>query len=158
MTAQEQIQQWKDSGETVVFTNGVFDILHVGHVDYLTQARALGQRLVVGLNSDESVSTLGKGPDRPINPEGARQRVLQGLRAVDLVVIFNDHTPFDLIKEVMPDILVKGGDYSANQTDESAKDYIVGSREVKANGGLVVAIPLVQGYSTTNILKKAKNG
>ena len=150
----QQIKAWRDAGETVVFTNSVFDILHVGHVTYLEQAAALGNRLVIGVNSDASVRSLNKGPERPINPEWARVRVLEALRCVDAAIVFSDHTPLDLILSIQPDVLVKGGDYNPNETDESNKAYMVGSKEVKASGGSVVAIPLVEGFSTTNILSK----
>jgi len=150
----QQIKAWRDAGETVVFTNGVFDILHVGHVTYLEQAAALGNRLVIGVNSDASVRSLNKGPERPINPEWARVRVLEALRCVDAAIVFSDHTPLDLILAIQPDVLVKGGDYNPDESDESNKAYMVGSKEVKASGGSVVAIPLVEGFSTTNILSK----
>ena len=150
----DQIQGWKSKGEKIVFTNGVFDILHVGHVDYLEKARALGDRLVLGLNSDASVRTLGKGPERPINPEGARARLLEALRCVDAVIIFGDSTPKNLIISIMPDILAKGGDYDPDVRDQNDKRYIVGSDEVLASGGKVKTIPLVEGFSTTSILNK----
>ena len=150
----QRIKAWRDAGETIVFTNGVFDILHVGHVTYLEQAAALGNRLIVGVNSDASVRSLNKGPERPINPEWARVRVLEALRCVDAAIVFSDHTPLDLILSIQPNVLVKGGDYNPDETDESNKAYMVGSKEVKASGGSVVAIPLVEGFSTTNILSK----
>lgn len=150
----QQIKVWREAGETIVFTNGVFDILHVGHVTYLEQAAALGNKLIVGVNSDASVRSLNKGPERPINPEWARVRVLEALRCVDAAVVFIDHTPLDLILSIQPNILVKGGDYNPEETDESNKTYMVGSKEVKASGGKAIAIPLVEGFSTTNILNK----
>lgn len=150
----KMIDDWRSKGEKIVFTNGVFDILHVGHVDYLTSAAKLGNRLVIGMNSDESVRALGKGPDRPINPQSARSRVLGALNMVDAVIIFARSTPLELIRQIQPDVLVKGGDYSAEQEDQGAKDYIVGSAEVKSRGGKVVSIPLTPGYSTTSILNK----
>lgn len=152
--AQALVAQWKANGEKVVFTNGVFDILHIGHVHYLNQAKAQGQRLIVGLNADSSVKRLGKGDDRPINPEEARAGVLNGLKAIDAVVVFSEDTPLNLITALLPDVLVKGGDYDPNETDESKKTFMVGSKEVRANGGTVVAIPLVEGFSTTSILRK----
>ena len=152
--AQALVAQWKANGEKVVFTNGVFDILHIGHVHYLNQAKAQGQRLIVGLNADSSVKRLGKGDDRPINPEEARAGVLNGLKAIDAVVVFDEDTPLNLITALLPDVLVKGGDYDPNETDESKKTYMVGSKEVRAHGGTVVAIPLVEGFSTTSILRK----
>jgi D-beta-D-heptose 7-phosphate kinase/D-beta-D-heptose 1-phosphate adenosyltransferase len=150
----QQIKVWREAGETIVFTNGVFDILHVGHVTYLEQAAALGNKLIVGVNSDASVRSLNKGPERPINPEWARVRVLEALRCVDAAVVFIYHTPLDLILSIQPNILVKGGDYNPEETDESNKTYMVGSKEVKASGGKAIAIPLVEGFSTTNILNK----
>lgn len=150
------ISQWKKAGETVVFTNGVFDILHAGHVMYLTEAKAFGTRLVVGLNSDSSVRELGKGPERPINPENDRQAVLEGLRAVDLVVVFSEETPAKLIQAIQPDVLVKGGDYDPQCTDPSEPQFIVGSIEVINRGGAVHSIPLLPGRSTTNIIKKSR--
>ena len=150
----QQIKSWKNAGETIVFTNGVFDILHVGHVTYLEQAAALGTKLIIGVNSDVSVRSLNKGPERPINPEWARVRILEALRCVNVAIVFTDHTPLDLILSIQPDILVKGGDYNPDETDESNKTYMVGSKEVKAAGGVAIAIPLVDGFSTTNILSK----
>ena len=150
----QQINEWREAGETIVFTNGVFDILHVGHVTYLEKAAALGSKLIIGVNSDASVRSLNKGPERPINPEWARVRVLEALRCVDAAIVFSDHTPLELILAIQPDILVKGGDYNPDETDESNKTYMVGSKEVKAAGGKAIAIPLVEGFSTTNILSK----
>jgi rfaE bifunctional protein nucleotidyltransferase chain/domain len=130
----------------VVFTNGCFDILHRGHVEYLAAARSLGDALVVGLNSDDSVRRL-KGADRPLNPQADRALVLAGLESVSAVVVFADDTPLRLIRALRPDVLVKGGDYS--------RDTIVGSDDVEAAGGSVVVIPLVPGRSTTSILSRA---
>lgn len=152
----EQVSTYRSEGKKVVFTNGVFDLLHVGHVTYLEAARALGDVLVVGLNNDASVRRLNKGPERPVNPEAARAKVLSALRCVDAVVIFGEDTPFDLISALRPDVLVKGGDYDPAVTDSNDKRYMVGSDVVKAAGGSVVAIPLVSGYSTTALLAKAK--
>lgn len=129
----------------VVFTNGCFDLLHPGHVDYLYRARALGAFLVVGLNSDASVRRL-KGPTRPINSEQSRALVLAALGCVDSVVLFEEDTPLELIKQVKPEILVKGGDWPVEQ--------IVGREFVEAHGGSVLSIALLPGYSTTNIIKK----
>lgn len=134
------------SGKTVVFTNGVFDILHAGHVGYLEQARALGDMLVVGLNSDASVRRLGKGPDRPINPLEDRARVIGALRWVDAVVSFDEDTPERLIAELRPDIHVKGGDYQAQDLPETAI--------VEAYGGRVVILPFLDGRSTTSVIQK----
>jgi D-beta-D-heptose 7-phosphate kinase/D-beta-D-heptose 1-phosphate adenosyltransferase len=150
----QQIKDWREAGETIVFTNGVFDILHVGHVTYLEKAAALGTRLIIGVNSDASVRSLNKGPERPINPEWARVRVLEALRCVDAAIVFTDHTPINLILSIQPNILVKGGDYNPEELDETNKAYMVGSKEVKSAGGKAIAIPLVEGFSTTNILSK----
>lgn len=132
----------------IVFTNGVFDLLHRGHVEYLFAARALGDALVVGVNTDASVRRLGKGVDRPVNPEDDRALVLAGLAAVDAVVLFDEDTPRELIAALLPDVLVKGGDYSV--------DEIAGAEEVRVAGGRVETIPLVPGRSTTSILERAR--
>ena len=147
---------WKLKGDKVVFTNGCFDILHKGHVSYLALSASKGNRLVLGLNSDASVKRQGKGEDRPINDEMARAFVLAGLGFVDLIVFFGEDTPYDLIKSLEPDVLAKGADYDASETNSSSKKYIVGSDIVRANGGEVVTIPFVDGYSTTSILAKSK--
>ena len=133
--------------ERVVFTNGVFDLLHPGHVDVLRSARAQGDRLVVGLNSDDSVRRL-KGPERPIRAEAERAYVLAALQMVDLVVIFGEDTPLELIRELRPDVLVKGGDYS--------EATVVGAEDVKGWGGRVEIIPLTPGQSTTSIVEKLR--
>ena len=132
----------------LVFTNGCFDVLHRGHVTYLAQARALGASLVVGVNSDASVKRLGKGEDRPVNQETDRMAVLAALESVNLVTLFTEDTPLELILVCRPDILVKGGDW--------ATDKIVGSREVKSWGGSVHSIPFVHERSTTALLKKIR--
>lgn len=132
----------------IVFTNGCFDILHRGHVTYLTEARKLGDLLVIGLNSDASVKRL-KGPERPINKEEDRQYVLSQLKAVDFVEIFTEDTPLNLILKVQPKILVKGGDWKIDQ--------IVGAKEVLANGGDVFSLNFVDGYSTTSIIHKIQD-
>lgn len=146
--AQSRISTWKKSGEKVVFTNGCFDIIHLGHVDYLEKARAKGDRLVVGLNTDASVSNL-KGPARPINNEMARGRMLAALEFVDAIVFFSDPTPLKLIETLKPDILVKGSDYLT--------ENIVGADFVIKNGGKVETVDLVEGYSTTTLIDKIKN-
>ena len=133
----------RNEGRRLVFTNGVFDILHRGHCEYLADARAHGDALVVGLNSDESVHRL-KGPTKPIVGQEDRAAVLSALRAVDYVVIFGEDTPIDLISLLLPDVLIKGGDY--------ALDDIVGRAEVEAAGGQVLTIPLTEGRSSTNII------
>jgi len=135
--------------ERVVFTNGCFDILHRGHVEYLALARSLGDRLIVGLNSDHSVRML-KGPDRPINPAEDRAHVLAALQAVDAVTIFEEETPLSLIRAILPDVLVKGGDYRP--------DGVVGAAEVEAAGGRVVIAPLTPGRSTTDLIRRAREG
>jgi rfaE bifunctional protein nucleotidyltransferase chain/domain len=132
----------------LVFTNGCFDVLHRGHVTYLAQARALGASLVLGVNSDASVKRQGKGDDRPINLQEDRLAVLAALEAVDLVVLFDDDTPLDLILTCKPDVLVKGGDW--------APDAIVGAREVIGWGGSVHSIPFLHQRSTTALLKKIR--
>ena len=143
--ALKAISNWKDGGEEVVFTNGCFDILHLGHVDYLEKARNLGDKLILGLNSDESVTRL-KGKNRPINKEAARARLLAALEFVDAVVTFEEETPLELISFLKPDILVKGKDYEIGN--------IVGADIVIENGGKVETIDLVNGFSTTEIIKK----
>jgi rfaE bifunctional protein nucleotidyltransferase chain/domain len=141
------VEQWKRLGHTVVFTNGCFDILHLGHVDYLEKARALGDKLVLGLNTDDSVSRF-KGPERPIQNQISRSHVLASLQFIDLVVFFNEDTPLQLISELVPNVLVKGSDYLA--------ENIVGADVVKKAGGQVKTIEFVPGYSTTRILEKIK--
>jgi len=152
----KQIAIWKSNGDKVIFTNGVFDILHVGHVDYLDASSKLGTKLIVGINDDNSVRRLDKGPERPIHDEQARARVVAGLRSVAATIIFGEDTPLELIKVLQPDILVKGGDYDPDETDESSKKFMVGSKEVRANGGEVIVIPLTDGYSTTKAVSKMK--
>jgi D-glycero-beta-D-manno-heptose 1-phosphate adenylyltransferase len=137
-------------GKLAVFTNGCFDLLHVGHVRYLEAARSLGDGLIVGVNTDASVKRLGKGPGRPLTPEGDRARLLAALACVDRVVLFGEDTPLALITLLTPDILVKGGDY---QLDE-----IVGREVVLARGGRVVALPFVPGYSTTGLIDRLRSG
>jgi rfaE bifunctional protein nucleotidyltransferase chain/domain len=135
-------------GKRIVFTNGCFDILHLGHVVYLQQARALGDALFVGLNSDSSVKQLGKGPDRPIQNESDRAQILLALKAVDFVSIFPESTPLELIKIVQPQVLVKGGDW--------APEKIVGSEFVQSHGGEVRSLPFVEGRSTSVIVDKIR--
>ena len=134
-------------GKRIVFTNGVFDILHAGHVTYLDQARALGDALVLGLNADESVRRL-KGLDRPVNTDADRALVVAALRSVDHVVIFGDDTPLAIIETLLPDVLVKGGDYT--------RDTIVGADVVEASGGAVRMIPLLEGRSTSSIINRVR--
>lgn len=132
----------------VVFTNGVFDLVHPGHIDVLEGARAEGAHLVVGINSDASVRRLGKGPERPIRTERERARVIAALAAVDAVVIFDEDTPAALVEALLPDVIVKGGDY--------APDSVVGADVVRARGGRVVIIPLTAGQSTTSIVERLR--
>ncbi len=134
--------------KNIVFTNGCFDILHVGHLSYLKEAKSLGDLLVVGLNSDESVKRL-KGEERPVNSEKDRKLFLESLRHVDFVFIFNEDTPLNLIQTVKPDVLVKGGDWK--------KEEIVGSKFVEGRGGKVLSLLFKEGYSTTNIINKIKS-
>jgi rfaE bifunctional protein nucleotidyltransferase chain/domain len=154
--AQRKIGIWRMKDETIVFTNGCFDILHKGHVTYLAKAADLGNRLVVGINSDASVRKQGKGEERPINPEDARQTLLASLTFVDLVILFEGDTPEGLIKTLLPDVLVKGADYDPSETDKNSKKYIVGSDIVRAHRGNVAVIDLEEGFSTTGIVKKLK--
>ena len=142
-----KIELWRFRGDTIVFTNGCFDILHLGHVEYLQKARSFGNRLIVGLNSDDSVRRQGKpGALRPINPEGARAGVLAALTCVDAVIIFGEDTPLNLIVEILPDILAKGADYKPEE--------VVGYQEVKKNGGQTICVPLTEGFSTTKIISQ----
>jgi rfaE bifunctional protein nucleotidyltransferase chain/domain len=141
---------WRLKSDRIVFTNGVFDILHRGHVEYLEEAAALGDRLIVGLNSDSSVQHLGKGPDRPLNDQDSRALVLAALRCVDAIVIFEEDTPLDIIKAVTPDVLVKGGDWKPDQ--------IVGADVVKAKGGEVHSLKLVDGFSTSELVRRIRHG
>lgn len=154
--AKHRLAVWRMRGDKIVFTNGCFDILHKGHVTYLAEAAALGNRLVVALNTDASVKRQGKGEDRPINPEDARGLVMASLGFVDAVVYFDADTPLDVINDLHPDVLVKGADYDPEETNPDAKTYIVGSKEVRSYGGEVKVIDLVDGFSTTAILAKSK--
>ena len=142
------VRRWQAAGKTVVFTNGCFDLLHYGHLHYLADARDLGDKLIVGLNSAASVRRL-KGEHRPINDELTRQHLLAALEVVDAVVVFESDTPLELISRVAPDILVKGGDWRPDQ--------IVGSDFVLQNGGKVMSLPFVEGYSTTNLEEKIRS-
>lgn len=155
-STQRVVKGWQMKGEKVVFTNGCFDILHTGHVTYLVKAADLGHKLVVGLNTDQSVKRQGKGEERPINHEDARLMVLASLGFVDAVVLFDEDTPLRLIEALSPDILVKGGDYDAEERDIHSKKYIVGSDIVLKKGGKVCTIDLVDGFSTTSIVNKLK--
>jgi rfaE bifunctional protein nucleotidyltransferase chain/domain len=141
------VERLHASGKTVVFTNGVFDLLHPGHLRYLQQARALGDALIVGVNSDRSVRAI-KGPLRPITPEAERAEILAALAPVDAAVMFDEDTPHAIIAAIQPDILVKGADW--------AEDAIVGRDIVEARGGRVVRMPIEPGYSTSGIIDKAR--
>lgn len=141
------IRRVRAEGRTVVFTNGVFDLLHPGHVRYLAQARALGDALIVGLNADDSVRR-NKGPGRPITPEAERAEILAALECVDAVVIFHEDTPAEIVRALQPDVLVKGADWPADQ--------IVGRDTVEGRGGKVVRIPLEPGHSTSSLVERIK--
>jgi D-beta-D-heptose 7-phosphate kinase / D-beta-D-heptose 1-phosphate adenosyltransferase len=144
----QRIAEWRAAGETIVFTNGCFDLLHVGHITLLEDCRRFGSKLVLGLNSDDSIRRL-KGPSRPIVADRERSRVMAALAAVDAVVLFEEDTPLELIRAVKPDVLVKGGDYIA--------ESVVGYEDVTARGGRVEIVPTVEGFSTTNIVRKLQS-
>ena len=146
--ARALVDRTRGAGQIIVFTNGVFDVLHPGHVRYLRDARALGDLLIVGVNSDRSSRALGKAPDRPINPASERAEVLAALASVAAVVVFDEDTPHAIITALQPDILVKGADWGA--------DAIVGRDVVEARGGRVVRIELAPGYSTTAIIERIR--
>ncbi len=146
---EHKLKEWQQSGQKVVFTNGCFDLLHRGHVDYLAKAADLGDKLIIGVNTDASVSKL-KGPQRPIQDEQSRLQILASLGFVDAVILFEEDTPYELIKVVQPDVLVKGSDYEPEQ--------IVGYDIVTHKGGTVKTIDFLPGYSTSLIEKKIKQG
>jgi len=148
-SALPEIKEWHQQGRKIVFTNGCFDLIHIGHVLYLEEAKSLGDILVVGVNSDASVSQL-KGPNRPIKDQYNRSHILAAFASVDMVVIFDDETPIDLIKSIKPSVLVKGGDWKPEQ--------IVGSDFVLGDGGQVRSLRFVDGYSTTALEQKIKRG
>lgn len=143
-----KLAYWRFHDDRIVFTNGCFDILHLGHIDYLSKAADLGDVLIVGLNTDESVKIL-KGNTRPVNPEASRALVLASLSFVSAVVLFSTQTPYELIQAIQPDVLVKGSDYEIHE--------IVGNDIVRARGGKVVTLDFLPGYSTTDIIEKLKN-
>jgi D-glycero-beta-D-manno-heptose 1-phosphate adenylyltransferase len=145
----KQIAIWRMKDFKIVFTNGCFDILHPGHIDYLSKAADLGDVLIIGLNSDASVKQLNKGTARPIQTENDRALILASVQFIEAIIIFEETTPYELINALQPDVLVKGGDWK--EAD------IVGAGSVKAKGGSVISIPFVEGYSTTNIEKKIKS-
>jgi rfaE bifunctional protein nucleotidyltransferase chain/domain len=142
------VGKWKAEGQKIVFTNGVFDLLHAGHITYLSEAADLGDKLIVGLNSDSSVQRI-KGPSRPVNNSDTRSLLLGSMFFIDAVVIFNEDTPIDVIKAVLPDVLVKGGDYQV--------ENIVGADETIANGGQIKVLTFLPGYSSTAIIEKIRN-
>ena len=144
----DQVDSWKETGEKIVFTNGCFDIIHRGHIEVLARTADLGNRLIVGLNSDRSIQAL-KGDNRPIEDEDSRAILLASLSFVNAVVLFSEETPLKLISTLNPDVLAKGGDYEI--------ETIVGHKVVQENGGQVILIPFVDGFSSTNIIDKIKN-
>ncbi len=148
--ALKNLKAWREKNKKIVFTNGCFDIVHPGHIDYLSQARDLGDILVLGLNTDQSVRRLNKGSNRPINDERTRAYVLAGLASVDLIVFFDEETPYNLIKLLQPNVLVKGKDYEVEK--------IIGFDILKENGGEVITIPFLEGYSTSSLIKKIIEG
>ncbi|HEY2956373.1 MAG TPA: D-glycero-beta-D-manno-heptose 1-phosphate adenylyltransferase [Candidatus Eisenbacteria bacterium] len=145
----ERLETWRSAGERIVFTNGVFDLLHRGHVEYLEEARALGDRLVIGVNSDDSVRRI-KGPERPLVPAAERAELLAALACVDMAIVFDEDTPERLIRAVRPQVLVKGGDWTP--------DRIVGREFVESLGGRVVSVPLREGLSTTALIERILAG
>ena len=143
-----QSDKWRENGEKIIFTNGCFDLVHRGHVEVLANTADLGDRLIIGLNSDSSIKDL-KGENRPIIDETSRAILLASFQFVDAVILFSEETPFNLISEIIPDILAKGGDYKINE--------IAGHEVVQKNGGEVIIIPLTEGFSSTGIIDKIKN-
>ena len=146
--ATKVVEEWKQKGIKTVFTNGCFDLLHLGHLDYLSKSKDLGDKLILGLNSSTSVSRL-KGPTRPINSTESRAMMLAALEFIDLVIVFEEDTPLNVIASLTPNILVKGGDYTIKT--------IIGASEVEAKGGLVKVIPFLDGYSSTTIVTKIQS-
>ncbi|MCB0379942.1 MAG: adenylyltransferase/cytidyltransferase family protein [Flavobacteriales bacterium] len=150
------ISTWKSDHQQIVFTNGCFDIIHRGHVEYLAEASDLGNKFILAVNSDASVKRLEKGSSRPIQDEYSRALIVAAFKFVDAVIIFDEQTPIELIQKIVPDVLVKGGDYDPNCTDKTEKKYIVGSDVVKANSGRVEVIKFVPGFSTSKIEAKIR--
>lgn len=146
---ESQIKNWRNAGQKIVFTNGCFDLLHLGHIDYLAKAKDLGDRLIIGLNTDASVQRI-KGPSRPVKDEKSRAHILASMQFVDAVIFFDDETPLNLISWVKPDVLVKGGDYII--------EGIVGHEIVLENGGEVRTIEFVDGYSSSKLIDKITKG
>jgi D-glycero-beta-D-manno-heptose 1-phosphate adenylyltransferase len=147
-TLQAELKRWRLKNKKIVFTNGVFDIVHQGHIASLSEAASFGDILIVGVNADASVKRL-KGDSRPVNDENSRALLLAALVMTDAVIIFKEDTPHNLITSIMPDVLVKGGDYTIEQ--------IVGAKEVMANGGEVKIVPILEGFSTTRIIERMRN-
>ena len=145
---QHQLKRWRLHNKKIVFTNGVFDILHQGHIASLSEAATFGHVLIIGINTDASVKKL-KGETRPVNNENSRALLLASLLVTDAIILFDEDTPLNLIQSILPDVLVKGGDYTI--------DEIVGAKEVIANGGEVKIVPILEGFSTTGIIEKMKN-
>ena len=152
-----QVSLWKSKGLSICFTNGCFDLIHLGHITYLDEAAKHADILVLGVNSDRSVKALSKSPERPINDERSRAKVLAALESVDRVVIFDEDTPKELIEKLTPNVLLKGGDYDPKETNHEHPKYIVGREHVIKNGGVVKTIGLVEGFSTTNLIHKLKS-
>ena len=152
-----QVSLWKSKGLSICFTNGCFDLIHLGHITFLDEAAKHADILVVGVNSDRSVKALSKSPERPINDERSRAKVLAALESVDRVVIFDEDTPKELIEKLTPNVLLKGGDYDPKETNHEHPKYIVGREHVIKNGGVIKTIGLVEGFSTTNIIRKLKS-
>ncbi|MCB0480427.1 MAG: adenylyltransferase/cytidyltransferase family protein [Flavobacteriales bacterium] len=152
-----QLCRWRLTDNKIVFTNGCFDLMHAGHIDYLSKARDLGDVLIVAVNSDNSVKSLNKGIARPIQSFESRSLIMASLHFVDAIVEFDDETPLRLIELIKPDVLVKGGDYDVGELNSSKKSYIVGSNEVRGYQGKVLTIPFVEGYSTSAIEMKILN-
>lgn len=146
---ESQIKNWRNAGQKIVFTNGCFDLLHLGHIDYLAKAKNLGDRLIIGLNTDASVQRI-KGPSRPVKDEKSRAHILAAMQFVDAVIFFDDETPLNLISWIKPNILVKGGDYTI--------EGIVGHELVLENGGEVRTIEFVEGYSSSKLIDKITKG
>lgn len=142
----KQINTWRFLNRTIVFTNGCFDILHLGHIEYLMKASDLGNKLIVGINTDASVKRLGKGKNRPIQDQESRAMIMASLLFVDAIILFDEDTPYELIKAIEPDVLVKGGDWTV--------ETVAGNDIVKAKGGETIILDLLEGYSTTAIEKK----
>lgn len=155
---QIHLQRWRLLDERVVFTNGVFDIVHRGHVMLLEEASNHGTKLIVAINSDASARRLNKGPERPINAAADRAYVIAGLASVAAVIVFEEYTPAEILRLIQPHVLVKGGDYDAEEKDTNSKKFIVGSLEQLKRGARTLVIPFLDGFSTTSIVQKINNG